>query len=169
MIELLLLDRDGVINERIIDGYVTDETQLTFIDSTFDFLSQNQSIIKNIGVVTNQQGIGKKLFSSSDLFRIHEKVSKEFLNYGLVTPAYFVCPHLSGSCECRKPKPLLLLEAMEHFKVTKESTLMIGDSISDVLAAKKAGVNIVHLEEKCEFSSCGAISHKLVKEIFDVR
>jgi len=168
VIDLLLLDRDGVINERIIDGYVTDETQLIFIDSTFDFLRQNQSSIKNIGVVTNQQGIGKKLFSASDLFRIHERVSQQFSNYGLVTPAYFVCPHLSGSCECRKPKPLLLLNAMEHFKVTKESTLMIGDSISDVLAAKKAGVSVVHLGERCK-SACGAISHRLNKEIFGTK
>lgn len=167
MIDLLLLDRDGVINERIIDGYVTDETQLVFIDSTFDFLSQNKSLIKNIGVVTNQQGLGRKLFSTSDLLKIHEKVSQQFSNYGLVNPAYFVCPHLSETCECRKPKPLLLLDAMNYFNVTKESTLMIGDSISDVLAAKSAGVSVVHLEEKCEFSPCEAISHNLNGEIFN--
>lgn len=169
MIELLLLDRDGVINERIIDGYVTDETQLTFIDSTFNFLSQNKSLIKNIGVVTNQQGIGKELFSTCDLIKIHEKVSQQFLNFGLVAPAYFVCPHLSETCECRKPKPLLLLDAMDYFNVTKESTLMIGDSISDVLAANAAGVNVIHLAEKCEFSPCDAISHNLNGKLFNFR
>ena len=166
MIELLLLDRDGVLNKKIENGYVTNVSQLTFIKSTFDFLRQNSFQFKYTGVVTNQQGIGKRLFSQEDLGLIHKKMSEQFCKSGLEAPTYFVCPHLSRTCECRKPKPGLILDALTHFKASPNRTLMIGDSASDVLAANAAGISAVHLSDNCEKDSCLATSHTLSPSIF---
>ena len=166
MIELLLLDRDGVLNEKIENGYVTDPNQLSFLESTFDFLRENMTRFKYTGVVTNQQGIGKGLLSRKDLDAIHEKMSQQFRNFGLDIPVYFVCPHLSNLCECRKPKPKLIFDAVQHFKASLNGTVLIGDSTSDVLAAKSAGIRVVHLFDSCDVDNCDAVSHTLIPEIF---
>jgi len=166
VIELLLLDRDGVINEKIENGYVTNPSQLSIIRPTFEFLQQNNTLFRHIGVVTNQQGIGKSLFTMHDLEIVHEVVTQMFAEYGLPIPTYFICPHLNGHCDCRKPKPKLLQDAIEYFAASPNTTLMIGDSHSDVEASKSAGIKIVHLEDTCQTTSCSAISHVLAPEVF---
>jgi D-glycero-D-manno-heptose 1,7-bisphosphate phosphatase len=166
VIELLILDRDGVINEKIKNGYVKSISELIFIDSTFIFLSQHLTEFMNIAVITNQQGISKKLFDINDLVAIHEKVSDKFNEFGLPTPTYFVCPHLAGTCDCRKPSPSLIFEALDHFKSQRGSTLMIGDSESDIEAARNAGIDSIHLNLACDASECYARSHELHAGIF---
>jgi D-glycero-D-manno-heptose 1,7-bisphosphate phosphatase len=169
VIELLLLDRDGVINKKIENGYVTNASQLSFIESTFVFLERNKSHFKHIGVVTNQQGIGKKLFTLDDLADVHNFVSQKFSECNLTIPVYFVCPHLSGLCECRKPKPKLIHDAIQFFDSNPKATLMIGDSLSDVEASKSAGINVIHLDSQCNKKSCVAVSHNLTAEVFHSR
>ncbi len=166
MIKLLLLDRDGVINEKINNGYVTSISQLRFIESTFDFLKKNIANFEHVAVVTNQQGIAKNLLSLSDLEVIHNIVSQYFVDNGLSAPIFFVCPHLSGECECRKPKPRLILDAIAAFNSTSTTTLMIGDSISDVEAAQSANIGVVHLDSNCNSPDCYAKYHFLNSEIF---
>lgn len=166
MIELLLLDRDGVLNQKIENGYVTNPSQLFFIRPTFEFLQQNSTLFRHIGVVTNQQGIGKNLFTMDDLESVHEVVTQKFAEFDLPTPTYFICPHLNGYCDCRKPKPKLIQDAIEYFDASPKATLMIGDSHSDVEASKSAGIKIIHLEDTCKTTSCSAISHVLVPEVF---
>jgi D-glycero-D-manno-heptose 1,7-bisphosphate phosphatase len=166
VIELLLLDRDGVLNEKIENGYVTNPSQLSFIESTFDFLQENSILFREIGVVTNQQGIGKNLLTMHDLESVHEVVTQKFIEFNLPTPVYFICPHLSGLCECRKPKPKLIHDAVQYFDASPKTTLMIGDSRSDVEASISAGIRIVHLDNMCQITSCPAISHVLASEIF---
>ncbi len=166
MIDLLLLDRDGVLNQKIENGYVTKPSQISIIRPTFEFLQQNNSLFTHIGVVTNQQGIGKNFFTLHDLESVHEVVTKLFEEFDLPAPTYFICPHLDGNCDCRKPKPKLIQDAIEYFDASPKTTLMIGDSDSDVEASKSAGIKIVHLNNTCQTTSCSAISHILTPEVF---
>ena len=159
-IKTLLLDRDGVINKKIINGYITHLSELDFIESTFEFISKINSYDLKIGIVTNQQCIAKKIISVDQLGIIHSRVSQEFKDRGLPVPKFWICPHLSGSCSCRKPSSKLIMEALHDFgSPPSESVLMIGDSDSDVFAAQNAGIRILHLQDNCMINGCPAIAH----------
>lgn len=155
----VLLDRDGVINRKVENGYVTKVEELEFINETFEFLTNLSIPDLRIGIITNQQCIAKGLLSSKGLEDIHERVSLEFRKRNISKPEYWICPHFEGTCNCRKPNPLLLKQAMDFFKSEVASTIMIGDSDTDVLAANEVGIEAVHINDKCKKETCTAIFH----------
>ncbi len=143
----LFLDRDGVINERIIDGYVTNIQQFKFKE---DFISVMPKLQKKIGktiVITNQQGIGKKLMSHQDLENIHIEVSKKLQNLNILIDRFYYCPHLvSENCLCRKPNIGLALQAQQDFpEINFTKSLMIGDSLSDIIFGKRLKMKTVYI------------------------
>ena len=95
-------------------------------------------------VATNQSGIGRGLFDMGMLNTIHEKMHKALAHAGARVDAVFFCPHTADSkCECRKPKPGMLLEVARRFNVSLADTYMVGDSLKDVQAAVAAGARPV--------------------------
>ena len=73
--------------------------------------------------------------------RFHERLRDALLNAGARIDAFYVCPHdASVNCDCRKPKPGLILQAIKDFGSAKQDVVLVGDSVTDVEAAKNAGV-----------------------------
>jgi D-glycero-D-manno-heptose 1,7-bisphosphate phosphatase len=108
---------------------------------------------KNIKVmlVSNQPGIAKKLFSVDDLCAMTAEIEKQIIPGKI--DAVFFCPHGKPGpddpgCECRKPKPGMLLAAMRMYDAAPAETYMFGDSESDIVAAKKADVHPVYIATK---------------------
>ncbi|MBE7412608.1 MAG: HAD family hydrolase [Leptospiraceae bacterium] len=149
MNKFIFLDRDGVINKKIQDGYVTQYEEFIFLHKVreaLQILHQNQI---QVIVITNQQCIGKKIIGKDDLLKIHKKMVEEIKNFGGEVLDIFYCPHLSSdNCSCRKPKPGMLFEASKKYDIDLNKTYFIGDSISDIQAGKSAGTKTIYLEDK---------------------
>ena len=134
----VFLDRDGVLNKRIVDGYVTHPDELEVLPGVYEALYQIAQKGYRMAVVTNQQGIGKQLMTTADLEKVHEKLKKEL--DGLLTE-FYVCPHLKDlGCVCRKPKPGLLDAAHAQEPVEWKASFLIGDSDTDILAGNARDV-----------------------------
>lgn len=140
-IPLVILDRDGVININSPD-YIKSPEEWHPIPSSLRAIAALNRAGVQIAITTNQSGIGRGLFDTTTLTRIHEKMRTELAKTGGHIDAIFFCPHTpEDNCECRKPKPALLIQALNYFKIDVHQTRVpvIGDSLCDLMAAKSAG------------------------------
>lgn len=139
-LRLILLDRDGVINQDSPDSYITTPQDWLPIAGSLDALASMSNAGYLVGVCTNQSGIGRGLYSTQTLHDIHEKMVHQVTAVGGRIDTIHFCPHLpDDDCACRKPKPGLLQDAMLKMQVSPENTVFVGDSIRDVQAAIAAG------------------------------
>jgi D-glycero-D-manno-heptose 1,7-bisphosphate phosphatase len=143
--KVIFFDRDGTVNYRIVGDYIKDVKEFQFID---DFLKVFIEL-KNSGylviLVTNQQGIGKKLMKTENLNKVHDYMQNTLIEkYGFGFDDIFFCTDLaeSGSFN-RKPNPGMLLDAIKKWDVDIENSWMIGDSTKDSIAGKAAGLNTI--------------------------
>jgi len=139
--KLLLLDRDGVINEKAADGdYVKSIRELNVYSNVIESVAL-ASLKFHVSIVSNQQGVGKGVMSKASVEMIHEHINKLVNHQGGEAIRFYYCEHLeSVNCSCRKPKPGLLFRAMKDHFVTSKDTFFIGDQDSDKEAADAAGV-----------------------------
>lgn len=158
----LFLDRDGVINKQIIDDYVRNWTDFEFLPTTIDALQILEKRFKRIVVVTNQQGIGKGLFTREDLELTHQNMLYELKYYKARIDKCYFAPNLnSENSPNRKPGIGMALQAQKDFpEINFTTSIMIGDSISDMEFAKNAGMTSVFVgslkkfeenKTKCDF------------------
>ncbi len=156
----LFLDRDGIINEDF--GYVHRSQDCQFCPGIFKLCRYFQDMNFKIIVVTNQSGIGRGYYSSKDLEVFTDYINKQFQQRSIhITHTYF-CPHLpEDNCDCRKPKPGMLLKAQNDYQIAMHKSIMLGDKKSDVLAGKAA--NIKHLywlnKENKKMDGCYSINN----------
>lgn len=142
----VLFDRDGVLN--VDAGYVHRMEDVTWIPGARELVGRLTREGWLLFVVTNQSGVARGYYTEDDVRRLHEAMNQEFQKYGGHIAEFFYCPHLKGAavpaydvdCDCRKPKPGLILRALEAYGIEKENALLIGDSPRDVEAAKRAGI-----------------------------
>jgi len=149
MKKALFLDRDGVIN--IDYGYVSKIKDFKFIDGILDFIKSAQKKGYLPIVVTNQSGIGRGYYSLEDFEKLTEWMLEQMQQAGIEIDRsqVFYCPHApEDGCDCRKPMPGMLLEAKKCFNIDMKNSWMIGDKLSDIEAAKSAGVENSYLTEK---------------------
>jgi len=136
----IFLDRDGVINRRIVGGYVCHWTQFKFVPGIKDALSQLSRLSLPMIVVSNQAGVAKGLVSQDSLREITERFVAALTRAGSHINAVYYCPHDQyDNCRCRKPHPGLLEQAAADWRLDLASSVLIGDSLSDVQAANAAG------------------------------
>jgi len=140
-ISLVLFDRDGVLNHNPSDdGYVLSPSELVIYAGVIEQIAKLPKEIE-IACVTNQQCVGMKLLKPEDLCEINSAIAKSIVQAGGKDLAFFVCPHLATqNCDCRKPKPGLILQAMKRFSKAPNETLFIGDKETDAMAASAAKV-----------------------------
>lgn len=146
-VKLVLLDRDGVVNVSPPKGdYIKSPDDLHLIAGVAEAIRElNKKNIK-VAIVTNQQGVGKGIYSVAALGAIHEKLRAELKEEKAHIDAIFYCPHLSSDkCSCRKPCPGMLLDLMKKFGAKPEETVMVGDYESDMQAGKAAGVRNIYI------------------------
>jgi histidinol-phosphate phosphatase family protein len=144
----LFLDRDGVINKRIIGDYVKNWKEFEFITGALESFGKLSKIFGKIIVVTNQQGIGKKLMTNENFNELTKNMRDEVRkNSGKIDAVYF-CPHkIEDNCECRKPKTGMLLTSLKNFPdISFKRSIIIGDSEIDMEFGKKLGLKTIFIE-----------------------
>lgn len=138
----LFLDRDGVINRRIVGDYIKRVEELELLPGVLDFLSAVQSDFQHIVVVTNQQGIGKGIMSHEDLHLVHQHLTEQVNAHGGQIDAIYYAPQLSAENHPdRKPGPGMAMQAKEQFPAIDFSrSIMVGDSPSDIEFGRRLGM-----------------------------
>lgn len=141
----LFLDRDGIINKKIDNGYVTQLSEFEFIPGVLDDISSLTKIFSRIFVVTNQRGISKGLYSIDTLTEIHSHLLDMVNDSGGRIDRIYFCPHdYSDRCNCRKPNTGMALNAQSDFpEVDFNKSVMIGDSPSDIEMGAKLNMTTV--------------------------
>lgn len=129
----LFLDRDGVLNKKIENGYVTAPDELVVLPGVLEAMSTISEFFSHIFIVTNQRGIAKGLYSIHDLNKIHKKLVSQISEGGGRIDRIYFCPHDKEQCNCRKPSIGMALQAMGDFPVISlNHSIMVGDSSSDI-------------------------------------
>ena len=137
--KLIILDRDGVINEDS-DDYIKSPDEFIPIAGSLVAIARLKQVGFTVVVATNQSGIARRLFDIGTLNAIHEKLQRELASHGASLDGIFFCPHgPDEDCECRKPKAGLLREIATRFQVDLDGVPSIGDSLRDVQAAREVG------------------------------
>jgi len=136
---LIILDRDGVINEDS-DDYIKSPDEWHAIPGSLQAITKLSQNGYQIVIATNQSGIGRKLFNIETLNAIHMKMKTQLAEFGGVIDAIFFCPHLpKNECSCRKPKPGLYNEISERLRIPLNKVHCVGDKMTDIKAIQSAG------------------------------
>ena len=137
--KLVILDRDGVINYDS-EQFIKSPEEWKPIPGSLNAIAKLNHAGYTVVVATNQSGIGRGLLDMSALTAIHEKLQKMLLLAGGKIDAFFYCPHTADlKCSCRKPEPGMLLEIASRFDVDLNRVPAIGDSLRDLVSARKVG------------------------------
>lgn len=136
MYRMVILDRDGVINQDSPD-YVLSLEQFIPIESSLQAIAKLKHAGCIVVVATNQSAVGRGLISEATLQAIHRDLQTQLSAYDHCTlDAIYYCPHTpDDDCDCRKPKPGLLQRALHDWQIKPEDTLMVGDSWRDLQPA----------------------------------
>lgn len=147
MRKILFLDRDGVIN--VDTHYLHTVSDLQWIAGIQEALHKAVKAGYELVVVTNQSGIARGYYTVAEMELLHQYMRTELGKLGIPILAFYYCPHLQGAplaeydvdCNCRKPKPGMILQAFKDYPASHEDSFLIGDSSSDIEAAKAAGIH----------------------------
>lgn len=135
----IFIDRDGVINCRRPDDYVLDFSQFVFMPGIRAALKQLAILRLPIIVISNQAAVGKGLLDTAGLIEITERMQRTLREDGTFLAAAYYCTHRRDEkCICRKPEPELLYRAAADFHIELSRSVFIGDSETDVQAARAA-------------------------------
>jgi len=144
MKKIIFLDRDGTIIFDPEDERVDREDKIKlFLDSieALKYLADNNF---SVVLITNQAGVAEGRINLQDFDRINNKVLEMLAPSGIKILKTYVCPHSpEDKCECRKPKPTMILEAAKEFGIDLAKSYMVGDRESDILAGINAGIKTV--------------------------
>lgn len=139
-------DRDGVLN--VDKSYLYKIEDLEWIDGAEEALAYLTKKGYTVFVVTNQSGIARGYYTVDDMNKLHEFMAQQVAAAGGKIEKFYYCPHLpegkiaeyAVECDCRKPKPGLILRAFEEYDIDKEAAFLIGDKTRDVESAEAAGI-----------------------------
>lgn len=143
----LFLDRDGVINERLMDDYVKNTNEFTLLPGVAGAIAKANKLFLHVFVVTNQQGIGKGLMTERNLLDVHSYCSELLKAAGAGIDRYYFAPNLaSENSPLRKPGSGMALSAKAEFpEIDFEKSIMVGDSGSDIEFGRKLGMKTVFI------------------------
>lgn len=140
------IDRDGVLNEE--RAFVHRAEDFVLIPGALEALRALTAAGYLLVVVTNQSGIARGLYSESDYLALTEHMRAQLAQEGISLDAVEYCPHLPDApvdryrvdCDCRKPKPGMLKRAINRLEVDPRASFLVGDRLSDIQAARAAGI-----------------------------
>ena len=137
--KLIILDRDGVINEDS-DDYIKSLDEWIPIPGSIEAIAALSRAGYTVTVATNQSGIARKYFDEYELAGMHQRMCSLVEQLGGEISGVFFCPHgPEDNCDCRKPRTGLLEQIECEFGMSVENAPFVGDSVKDILAAKLAG------------------------------
>ena len=153
----VFVDRDGVLNDLVYDE--TEGRSSSPVSArelrVFPFVAESVKRLKDMGflviVISNQPGVAKRQFTRAELRRMSAKIGEELATRGTSLDGEYFCLHspdglvkeLRVSCDCRKPKPGLLLKAAKERDIDLSRSYFVGDGLIDVEAGKKAGCGTI--------------------------
>ncbi len=141
--KLIILDRDGVINQDS-DAYIKSPDEWIPIPGSLEAIAKLNREGYTVAVATNQSGLARGYFDLQTLSAMHRKMETLLSDLGGQIDAVFYCPHgPDDGCNCRKPQPGMLNEIGERFQANLKKVFYVGDTISDIKAAKAAGAKPV--------------------------
>ena len=138
----IFLDRDGTVSEEV--GYMYHAGLFKVFSWTGEAIQRiNESGMKSV-LITNQSGIERGYFKEATLDEVHQKLQDDLKQWDARLDAIYYCPHApERECDCRKPKPGMILRAARELEIDLSKSFMIGDRYLDVRAAHSAGVRSV--------------------------
>lgn len=139
------LDRDGVLIEE--GNYLSSPSGVVIFSETIQALKILRENGFKVIVITNQGGVAKGYYKEKSISEVHKEIDCQLIKFGLKVDKYYYCPHhpegtvkkYSITCKCRKPSPGLIFDAVKDFDIDISKSFLIGDKISDIEAAQKAG------------------------------
>jgi len=155
-VKAAFFDRDGTIIKDV--GYLDSFDKIIFIEETLNLILYLQQQNYKIFVVTNQSGVARGYFDLEFVNKTHTYIKNLLLKQKINIYDYFVCPHHQDSnivvnknyllnCNCRKPKPGLILAAANKYNINLTKSLMFGDKIIDINAGLAAGCKSFFIQE----------------------
>ncbi len=139
----IFLDRDGTIN--VEKNYLHRTKDWEWIPGATKAIRNFNEAGYLVVVVTNQAGVARSLYSEEEVRRLHEFIDSELAKEDALINAYYICPHHPDfgeqtNCDCRKPRPGMLLSAARDLCIDLVSSWLVGDKLSDIEAAEAAVV-----------------------------
>jgi D-glycero-D-manno-heptose 1,7-bisphosphate phosphatase len=138
----VILDRDGVLNREAAGGdCVREPSQFEWLPGALEALAMLKARGVYVSVVTNQSGVGRGRMTLVQLAAVHEHMQAQAAAHDAALDAVFFCPHAPEErCDCRKPAPRLIRDAVAHSGIAARESLAVGDDQRDLDAARQAGV-----------------------------
>jgi len=139
MNKAIFLDRDGTIN--VDYGYVYELDKLKFIDGVPESLKKLQDAGYLLIIITNQSGVGRGYYTIKDVFMFNNHLIYCLSGYGVIIKDVYTCFHSpDDNCDCRKPSPKFILDAISHYDIDPDQSYMLGDKNSDIEMGNNANV-----------------------------
>lgn len=143
VVQHAILDRDGVLNREREGVWLSDPSQWEWEDGSLQALQRLTQAGIKISIVSNQSGIGRGVVSRSEVDGLHQWLETELASESIELAGVYLCPHApEDGCDCRKPLPGMVREAMAKSGVAKEHSILIGDDKRDLDAGRAAGVRV---------------------------
>tara|TARA_B110000014_G_C19932069_1_gene482187 strand:+ start:292 stop:786 length:495 start_codon:yes stop_codon:yes gene_type:complete len=141
----VFLDRDGVINKKR-DDYVKSINELEIFPFVASAIKKLNNANFQVIVITNQSAINRNIITHKKVEEIHLAIQNYLKKNQSFIDAFYYCPHRPDeNCICRKPKPGLLIKAIQDFKIDPKESWMVGDSNSDLESGRLAGCNVMKI------------------------
>lgn len=138
------LDRDGVINEEV--NYLHEPEKAVLIPGVAEALNLIHQHGYLAVIVTNQSGIARGMYGEPEMHAVHRKLQELLAAEGASWDAVYFCPHPpAAECDCRKPKPGMLLKAAREWQIDPAISFMVGDRTGDITAGRQAGCKAAYL------------------------
>ena len=176
MLKAIILDRDGVINKKMPEGYyVKSWSEFQFLPSSKDALKLLNQYNYKVFIITNQRGIAKGLYTEEQLEAIHQRMVNEIEQAGGKIEKVYYCPHDYNQCKCRKPEIGMFLQLQEDYpKINFQNIFFIGDSETDLEAGKSIGSKLGHIKRNYKKSIIepdivGTNLLEIVNKVLDVK
>jgi histidinol-phosphate phosphatase family protein len=142
----VFLDRDGTMAKDV--RYCSRPEDFALFPNTANAIKLLNEHGFKVIVITNQSGIARGYFTEETLARIHEKMKKELAQEGAFVDAIYYCPHHpANGCDCRKPKPKLVLQAAKEHNIDLEHSFIVGDLQMDVDLGRAVGCKTILVED----------------------
>ena len=140
----VFLDRDGTLIRDA--GYLSNPQGVEFLPGVIQALTLLRGKGLALVLVSNQSGVGRRLFTKDDLARLHSRLMDALTQRGIELDGAYYCPHAPWDpCECRKPLPGMLHQASQELGLDLAQSFMVGDKLSDMAAGGRAGCRTVLL------------------------
>lgn len=147
--QAVFLDRDGTINKDV--GYLSDPEKLNLLPRVAETIKMLNGAGFKVIIVSNQSGVARGFFSEEVVNEINTKLERELLKKEAFVDGTYFCPHhpeigtppYRKNCNCRKPKPGLLLQAAKDHEIELSRSYTVGDEIKDIEAGVRAGCKTV--------------------------